>query len=163
MFVDFDDVVVLKRPAQFSGREVSAPDPPAELLTNLLHPPAVQVLSEAVLEHEARVVITSSWLRFMKRDHVERLFREAGSPDVAERLHAAWDAPQRQGETRAAAIDRWLLANHRGEEFVILDDDRSGTGLRDSAHFERGRVVLCRAGIGLHRGHLASIRRALAP
>jgi hypothetical protein len=128
----------------------------------LFHVPAAQVLIEALDEHDARVVITTSWLRFMLRDGFERLFAKVGLDVLNDRLHDAWEAPQNRGETRALAIDRWLAAHHLGESYVILDDELSGTGLRNSVHEQRGRLVLCKEGIGLHRRHLAYIRAALS-
>lgn len=162
VFLDFDDVIVLNRPGDVGGYDVIAPNPPPELWSRLFHPPAVQTLVEAITEHHARVVITTSWLRFMLRDGFERIFKLTGFAIVSESLHDVWEAPQNRGETRAMAIDRWLDANHRGEPYVILDDELSGTGLRGSAHEERGRVVLCEENVGLHRGHLRAIRAALS-
>lgn len=162
IFSDFDDVLVLNRPGEFGGYDVIAPNPPPELWTNLFHVPATQTLVDAVTEHDACLVITTSWLRFMLRDSFTRLFELTGLGLLNERLHPAWEAPQNRGETRAAAIDRWLGANHRGEPYVILDDKLSGTGLRGSVHQRRGRLVLCEEGVGLHRGHLAPIRVALS-
>lgn len=43
----------------------------------------------------------------------------------------------------------------------MLDDELSGTGLRDSKLDRAGCVVLCERDIGLHQGHLQSVRRAL--
>ena len=161
VFLDFDDVIVVNRPGQFGGYDVIAPNPPAELWSRLFHTSATQVLVEALTEHEARVVITTSWLRFMMREGFERLFTTAGLELLNESLHDAWEAPPNRGETRAQAIDRWLAAHHRGEPYVILDDELSGTGLSRSVHEKRGRLVLCKEAVGLHRGHLALIRAAL--
>jgi hypothetical protein len=161
ILVDFDDVLVLNRPGEFGGYDIVAPNPPPELWANLFHAPAAQTLVDAATEHDACLVITTSWLRFMLRDGFERLFAKTGLHALTERLHPAWEAPQNRGETRAGAIDRWLAANHLGEPYVILDDELSGTGLRASVHDRRGRLVLCKEGVGLHRGHLAPIRAAL--
>ena len=161
ILLDFDDVIVLNRPGQFGGYDVIAPDPPSELWSRLFHLPATQVLVEALTEHGARVVITTSWLRFITREGFERLFTMAGLEVLNESLHDAWEAPQNRGETRAQAIDRWLAEHHRGEPYVIFDDELSGTGLKRSVHETRGRLVLCKEDVGLHRGHLALIRDAL--
>ena len=91
----------------------------------------------------------------------ERLFTMAGLELLNESQHDDWEAPPNRGETRAQAIDRWLAAHHRGEPYVILDDELSGTGLSRSVHEKRGRLVLCKEAVGLHRGHLALIRAAL--
>ena len=162
VFLDFDDVIVLNRPGQFGGYDVIASNPPPELWAQVFHIPAAQVLVDALSEHDARVVITTSWLRFMLREAFERLFTLAGLEAIGERLHAAWEAPQNRGETRAQAVDRWLSEHHRGEAYAILDDELSGTGLRHSAHDRQGRVVLCKENIGLHGGHVTTIRAALS-
>lgn len=162
ILLDFDDVIVLNRPGEFGGFDVISPDPPPALWSRLFHAPATEILVEALSEHRAQVVITTSWLRFMLRDGLERLFAKTGLEVLNSNLHDAWEAPQNHGETRAQAIDRWLAAHHRGEPYVILDDELSGTGLRRSLHDRRGRVVLCKANVGLHRGHAAAIRSALS-
>ena len=162
IFLDFDDVIALSRPGEFGGYDVIAPNPPPELWRRLFHVPATQVLLEALAEHDARVVITTSWLRFMLRDGFERVFIMTGLEVLNERMHDAWKAPQNHGETRAQAINRWLAAHHRGEPYVVLDDELSGTGLRNSVHEQRARLVLCHENVGLHRGHLPYIRSALS-
>ncbi len=162
ILLDFDDVIVLNRPGEFGGYDVIAPNPPPDLWSRLFHGPATRVLVEALCEHRAQVVITTSWLRFITREGFERLFAMAGLEVLNANLHDAWDAPQNHGETRAQAIDRWLAAHHRGEPYVILDDELSGTGLRRSVHDQHRRLVLCKESVGLHRGHMATIRSALS-
>ncbi|MBB2486828.1 hypothetical protein H5407_16495 [Mitsuaria sp. WAJ17] len=146
ILLDFDDVIVLNRPGEFGG----------------FHVPATQVLVEALTEHGAQVVITTSWLRFMMREAFQNLFTNTGLEVLSKNMHDAWEAPQNRGETRAQAIDRWLAAHHRGEPYVILDDELSGTGLLRSVHDRRGRLVLCKENVGLHQGHMAAIRAALS-
>lgn len=162
ILLDFDDVIVLNRPGQFGGYDVIAPNPPPQLWSNLFHVPATEVLVEALIQHSAQVVITTSWLRFMMREGFERMFTMTGLGVLNENLHDAWEAPQNRGETRAQAVDRWLEAHHQGEPYIILDDELSGTGLRRSVHDRRGRLILCKEQVGLHRGHLATIHDALS-
>ncbi len=162
VLLDFDDVIVLNGPGRFSGYDVISPNPPPELWANLFHPPATDVLFEVLTEYDARVVITTSWLKFMMRDGFERLFDRTGLGFVKDRMHVAWEALQNRGETRAQAIGRWLASHHRGEPYVILDDELSGTGLTRSVHERRGRLILCKQDVGLHRGHLPAIQGALS-
>ncbi len=162
ILLDFDDVVVLNQPGGFGGYDVLAPNPPPELWSRLFHESATQVLVEALLEHGAQLVLTTSWLRFMPREGFEQLFAKTGLEVLATCLHDAWEAPQNRGETRAEAIDRWLAAHHRGEPYLILDDELSGTGLRHSVHDQLGRLVLCKERVGLLREHMAVIRVALS-
>ncbi len=162
ILLDFDDVIVLNRPGGFGGYDVLAPNPPPELWSGLFHAPATQVLVEALTEHKAQLVITTSWLRFLPREGFEQLFAKTGLDVLGANLHDAWEAPQNRGETRAEAIDRWLAAHHRGEPYVILDDELSGTGLRRSVHDQFRRLVLCKENVGLHREHMAAIRASLS-
>jgi hypothetical protein len=120
------------------------------------------VLVEALSEHGAQLVLTTSWLRFLPREGFEQLFSKTGLEVLSTSLHDAWEVPQNRGETRAQAIDRWLAAHHRGEPYLILDDELSGTGLRHSVHDQLGRLVLCKECVGLLQEHKSAIRAALA-
>lgn len=162
ILLDFDDVIVLNRPGDVGGFDVMSPNPPLDLWERLFHKPATQTLVEAVTAHQARVVITTSWLRFMMRDAFEHIFKQTALEVLTESFHDAWEAPQNRGESRAQAIDRWLKENHHGEPYVILDDELSGTGLRKSVHERRKRVVFCKVDVGLTPGHLPLIRAALS-
>ena len=75
IFLDFDDVIVLNRPGDYGGYDVIAPNPPPEVWLRIFHPPAMETLVETITEHNARVVITTSWLRFMSREAIERVFK----------------------------------------------------------------------------------------
>jgi hypothetical protein len=160
VFLDFDDVLCVN--SLYGGYDVLAPNPPAEMWGQLFHAPAVQTLQGIVDEFAPRMVITTSWLRFMERQGFEQLFGRTGLGFVADSLHEAWEAPQDRGTTRPAAVERWLSVHHKGEPFVVLDDIASGTGLAGSALDKHGRVVLCQVGVGLHRGHLSKVRGALS-
>jgi hypothetical protein len=161
VFLDFDEVIVLNEPGRFGGYDALAPNPPFELWSRLFHAPAVATLIEALEEHDARVVITTSWLRFMLRPALEGVFEHTGLQRISHRLHDAWEAPQQSRETRLNAINRWLSENHRGEPYVILDDADSGTGLRGSRHDLERRVVMCDPKTCLQRTQLGAIRFAL--
>ncbi|MDN8615247.1 HAD domain-containing protein [Variovorax ginsengisoli] len=160
MFLDLDDVLCINSP--YGGYDVFAPDHPVDLWERLFHQPAVDTLLQIINEYRPLIVLTTSWLRFMDREGFEDLFRRTGLAQVAASLHpSAWEAPQAQGTTRLEAIDAWLAAHRHGERFVILDDELSGTGLRDSPLAERGLVAFCEVGVGLTPSHLDAIRRAL--
>lgn len=162
IFLDFDDVIVLNRPGPYDYYFDGAPISNPETRSRLFDPQATQVLVEVLVERGARVVITTGWLRLLAREGFERLFAMSGLEVLQEKLHEVWEAPQDRGETRAQAIDRWLAEHHRGEPYVVLDDEQSGTGLRNSGHQKRRRLVLCKEGIGLQQAHLAIIRGALS-
>jgi hypothetical protein len=160
IFLDFDDVIALN--TTYGGYDVVGPGAkPADLYIKLFHPPAVAVLLHLVELHNPRVVITTSWLRFLERDGVEQLLRKTTMAAVANALHDSWEAPPMRGMTRLEQIDAWLALNHKSEPYVILDDVLSGTGLLRSIHDRTKRVVFCEEGVGLHEGHLAQINAAL--
>lgn len=161
VFLDFDEVIKLNPEGCLGGYDVLAPNPPPEIWGQLFHPPAVAVLTTALEQWNPRVVITTSWLRFMLRDALEHVFAKTGLEHITAALHEAWEAPQNARETRCGAIERWLAAHHKGEPYVILDDDLSGTGLRGSRHARAGRVIFCEAEVGLREQHLPAIERAL--
>jgi hypothetical protein len=162
IFLDFDDLIVLNRLGEFGGYDVLAPNPPPEMWSQLFHAPAMALLVEVMAAHNAQLVLTTSWARFLPREAFEQLFAKAGYDLLRTSLHVAWEAPQSTGESRASAVDHWLAAHHRDEPYVVLDDELSGTGLRVSVHEQRGRVVLCKVGVGLQQEHLAAIHSALA-
>lgn len=162
LFLDFDDVICTSKP--YGGYDLfqDESERPADLYEKLWHPPAVQALLAILEEHAPRIVITTSWLRLMEREAFEALFRRTGLAAVADALHPAWEAPALRGMTRLDAIESWLHRNYRGEPVVILDDDLSGIGLRGSKLDRAGCVVLCEREVGLHQGHLLSVRAALS-
>jgi len=159
VFLDFDDIVVLNH--TYGAYDLFAPNPPPELWTQLFDRAAMALLRGVLKEFDARVVITSSWLRLLDRDGLVALCAKTGHQFLADALHGAWEAPQNRFQTRAQAIERWLASNHRGEPFVILDDALSGTGLVGSAFDKSGRVVMCEVGIGLLASHIPAISVAL--
>jgi hypothetical protein len=159
LFLDLDDVVVLSRPVGFDKHRVHKL---AEALCReMIHPPAAQALQELLDECQARVVITSNWLRFTSRPALERLFRLAGYPQVADALHDFWCATRRPAASRLQVIDEWLRDHHHGEPYCVLDDLESGASLVGSSHDKANRVLLCRDGAGLHGGHVPFVRAAL--
>jgi hypothetical protein len=162
IMLDFDEVIVLNRLGDPGGFAAISPNPPPDIWERLFHQPATQTLVAAITEHDARVVITTSWLRFMLRDAFEDLFRKTSLEVLSGNLHESWEALPNRGDTRGGAIDRWLKVNHHGEPYVVLDDELSGTGLRGSVHDRRQRVVFCEADVGLHPKHLPLIRAALS-
>lgn len=157
--MDMDDVVVLNRTAAFDKHRVHELEP--EVCQQLIHPPAGLALTELLQEFAAKTVVTSHWIRFTSRAAFERLLRLAGYEQIALSLHDAWSAPRSSTVTRAQVIDDWLAEHHRGEPYVVIDDQASGASLVGSAHDKANRVLLCNVGVGLHRGHLPFIREAL--
>lgn len=159
IFLDFDDVICLNSP--YGGYDVMTKPWPDDLWERLFDAEAKAVLLGALQQTSARLVITTSWLRFLERPAFEAVFKETGLAAIAAALHPAWEAPEDRGMTRLAAIDRWLSRHHDGEPYVVLDDEHSGTGLRGSRHDKQRRVVLCAGGVGLRATNVAAITAAL--
>lgn len=151
LFLDLDDVLCF-----VSGPEAfQTPAGP-------WHATAVEALHAILATHHPRVVLTTGWLRLLTRRQFEALFRSTGLSELANALHEQhWDAPAIAGKSRLIAIEKWLVAHHRGEPLVVLDDEMSGTELRDSWLDRGGRVVWCELGVGLHKGHLTAVADAL--
>lgn len=161
VFLDFDDVICLNAP--YGGYDVmrAAYEEPPDLWRRLFHPSSVDVLCAIIREHTPRVVITSSWLRFLDRKGMDAVLERAGLAILKDSLHEAWDAPQLRQETRLSAIERWLAAHYRGGPFVVLDDGLSGIGLAGSRLDKKGHVVWCSEGVGLTSAHIEQVRIAL--
>ena len=161
LFLDFDDVLCLQNPYGSQDVFQTHAERPVDLWERLWHPPAAQTLLSIVEEHRPHIVITTNWLRLIERDGFAALFQRTGLGVIADVLHDAWDAPQDRGCTRYQAIEKWLWARYEGQPLVVLDDELSGTGLLGSRLDQAGCVVLCKAGVGLHAGHLPAVRSAL--
>ncbi len=158
VFLDLDDVICLNDP--YGGYDVLVQSP-ADLLEKLFARDATEILLGVIREHQPRIVLTTSWVRLLERSRLEKLFLVCGLGAVVERLHEECEAPQKSGESRLKAIDRWLAQHHRGERYVVLDDHLSGTGLAGSHIDKAGRLVLCDVGVGLQPSHLDLVRLAL--
>jgi hypothetical protein len=159
LFTDFDDVICLNGP--YGCFDVAQPTWPADLASRLWHPPALEVLELLVAQFEPQLVVTSSWLRVMTLDRIEKLFRQTGVSWLADALHPKGEALQKSTMSRLDSVDAWLGSHHLGESYVIVDDPLSGTGLAGSKHDLAGRVVLCEVEVGLLPVHAGRIGWAL--
>jgi hypothetical protein len=160
LFLDLDDVIFLNRP--YGGYDLAAKDHPSDLWERLWHRPALDLLEGVIASHQPRVVLTTSWLRFLQLDEAKVLFQRSGAPWLAEALHPRGEALQARGWTRLQAIDGWLDAHRVSEPYAILDDALSGTGLAGSRHDKERRVVLCDVEVGLQPHHVPRLIRALS-
>jgi Swiss Army Knife RNA repair-like protein len=171
VFLDVDDVLCLNDPYGGSdaldaveGRHAE----PDRVLREIFAAQAKRVLQTVheQLGGNLRYVISSSWRRAFSREQIERVFTTAGVGFVVASLHERWETPRRLWATdRIEEIQSWLRQHHRGEPFVILDDEYSGGSLLgvcdDLNHPLAERVVLCPLGIGLTADHLPTILSAL--
>jgi hypothetical protein len=160
LFLDFDDVICLNKP--YGGYDVKIfanVDPPKDFYEKLFDQKAKEILLSILNEFNPRVVITTSWLKFMNRDSFVTLFKKTGLEQVADSLHEQWDAPQLHQSNRLDAISQWLQKFHENDEpFIILDDKESGSKLRGSKFDTAGQLILCDLDIGLKPHHLETIR-----
>lgn len=159
LFLDFDDVICLNRP--YGGYDVAVGDGPADLWERLWHRPAIELLQGVVTAMRPRVVLTTSWLRFLQLDAAKDLFDRTGIDWLGQALHPQGEALQMSGRTRLEAINDWLRIHHRGEPYAIVDDHLSGTGLKGSSHDKAGRVILCEVNMGLQPHHIDRLYQAL--
>jgi len=171
VFLDIDDVLCLNDPyggsdalEAVNGRGV---DPDAVLREIFAAGPkrVLENLHEQ-MGRRLRYVISSSWRQAFSRGQIERIFRSANLGFVAVGLHEEWKTPSGPWMTcRIEEIESWLRQHHRGEPFIVLDDDYSCStpvGFDEgSPHPLAERVVLCTVGAGLTAGHLAVIVDAL--
>lgn len=159
LFLDFDDTICLNMP--YGGQHLLLDQKPSDLYQRLWHRAAVDVLVRLIGLTSARIVITSSWLRFLDLEGVRQLFRVTELDTLAEHLHPRGEAPQPRTMSRMNAIDAWLRTHDDGSPYLVIDDVVSGTGLRGSFHDEEGRVILCDENIGLLDCHFDKGFRAL--
>lgn len=162
-FLDLDDVLCLNHP--YGGhhlRSLGTQVFPFDFWGRLFDQTAKGVLLQVVEEFNPRFVLTTSWLRFLERGGFIQIFGRTGLTAVATGLHEHDDAPQLYGETRLDAVERWLDAYHQGENFVVIDDELSGSGLAGSSLDRTGRVVMCEVGKGLQPQQLELTRLALS-
>jgi hypothetical protein len=165
LFLDLDDVLCLNDP--YGGYDLLAPGKPADLYKKLFETASVRRLKEILDRASPKVVMTTSWLRFLDRAGFEGLFAQTGLGAVVGAFHEHWEAPQNAGETRLQAVERWLAQHHQGEPYAVLDDHLSGTDLAASVHDLLDRVVLCDENVGLldeqREGVVAALTRPFVP
>src|SRR6516164_1670160 len=151
VFLDIDDVLCVNEPSGGSdaldaleGRHAE----PDRVLREIFAKQAKQVLETLHQEMggNLRYVISSSWRRAFSRAQFERVFTTSGIGFVVASLHEKWQTPVRLWPTdRFEEIQSWLHQHHRGEPFVILDDEYSGESLlgvrEDLEHPLAERVV----------------------
>ena len=171
VFLDIDDVLCVNDP--YGGNDVLDALEGRHAEPDIVLREIFATRAKGVLEtlHEQmggnlRYVISSSWRRAFSRDQIERVFTTAGVGFVVASLHEIWETPRKLWPTeRIEEIQSWLRLHHRGEPFVILDDEYSGGSLLDVGddqnHPLAERVVLCSLGVGLIADQLPVIVGAL--
>jgi len=171
VFLDIDDVLCVNEP--YTGMDAldavcGKHAQPEAVLRELFaaQPKLALERIHAAMQGRLRYVISSAWRQAFTREQIERVFRGAGLSFVVENLHAQWRTPCPPPEReRIEEIEAWLQAHHRGEPFVILDDEYSGPSLvvcSDPAHRFATRVFMCPPRVGLSAEHAPLIVDALS-
>ena len=171
VFLDIDDVLCLNDPSGGSdaleavrGRHAD----PDTVLREIFAAGPKRVLESLheQMGRRLRYVISSSWRQAFSREQIAHIFRSADLGFVATGLHENWETPSGLRITsRIEEIESWVRQHHRGEPFIVLDDDYSCStpAVFDdgSPHPLADRVVLCTVGVGLTPAHLSIIVDAL--
>jgi len=171
VFLDIDDVLCLNDPyggtdalEAVNGRHAD----PDTVLREIFAARPKRVLESLheQMQGRLRYVISSSWRQAFSREQIERIFRSANLGFVAVGLHEQWKTPRGLRITsRIEEIESWLRQYHRGEPFIVLDDDYSCSTLdgfdEGLPHPLTDRVLLCTVGTGLTDEHLPVIVDAL--
>lgn len=171
VFLDIDDVLCLNAPYGGSdaleavkGRHAD----PDTVLREIFASGPKRVLESLheQMSRRLRYVISSSWRQAFSREQIAHVFRSADLGFVATGLHEEWKTPSGvRIASRIEEIESWLRRHHRGEPFIVLDDDYSCSTLagidEGLTHPLAERVVLCTVGTGLTPEHLPTIVDAL--
>ena len=107
-------------------------------------------------------VLSTSWRLFMNRDALVVVLVNTGLEFVARNLHEHWQTPEFMSpQLRAREIGSWR-GYDRYKNWVVLDDERSGTGFGEDYPFAANRpfIVLCREGFGLQACEYEKLRAA---
>lgn len=139
---------------------------PDEVFSRLFTEAAKAVMTQVHqrLEGRAGYVISSTWRCSFSRSELATVLARSGLPFVANNLltDGSWCTPElEEGSERLQEIEAWIAKHHRGQPFVVLDDEYSGSSFltdRFSGAIDlRESAVLCRRGVGLQPSHEETI------
>lgn len=172
LFLDFDDVICLNQP--FGGydalsvfaeaaRSTTPLRTDAPLWSALFDGHASANLKQIHDEFAPHYVLSTSWRWFFDRDALVQTLQLGGLSFVAEHLHPDWSTPQisRQAH-RAVEIKAWLTTHPQCANWVVLDDELSGTGFSSWTREQRKFVVLCQAEVGFQKTEFEQLHQALS-
>ena len=124
IFLDFDGV--LNNPHTFDlehGRMMHR-TPPGETPTlnmrNLIDPDMLRRILMVIAETGARVVISSTWRKFLMIPPDDKILSDTGL-DIA--LHHDWRTGEHANGHRGCEIAEWLNNHPETEKYIIIDDD----------------------------------------
>lgn len=173
LFLDFDDVLCLSSPyggfdvitalSQVQKKTAKVQDF-EEIWAQLFDREARALLEKIHDEFHPVYVLSTSWRMFMNKDALVAVLMNTGLEFVAQSLHQNWQTPQfLSPQLRAREIESWLGGNpDQGNSWVVLDDERSGTGYGEDYPIRENRafIVLCREGQGLAEAEYERLRAA---
>lgn len=174
LFLDIDDVLCLSAPyggydvAQaFAAPGLAEPDAsrgaPPDPWQTLLLPNAVSLLRAIHDEFQPQYVISSDWWWLMEDHLLRRMLQLSALDFVDANLHPDMSTPKGpKRQPRWTEIKAWLDAHREAaNNWVVLDDYRSGTGLDIGQPPENLPViVLCTESVGLTDAEYALLRTA---
>jgi hypothetical protein len=155
IFLDFDDVICLPADAKPGAYDlmlalhelrtgIKGVDSLKGIWTDLFDEAAVACLKHIHEEFDPNYVLSTSWTRFLDRESMHLIMMQTGLNFVAEALHSDWETDKAAESTRAQQIANWLDDHPEVTEWLVLDDEFSGTGF----NAQSSNVVLCTAGTG---------------
>jgi hypothetical protein len=161
VFLDFDDVICLpsdEKPGCYdlmhamsdihSGKKAITDF--EDIWCNLFDPAAVANLATLSEEFDPIYVLSTSWTRFLDLSSLRLVLEQTGLTFVADSLHSDWETQKVSGSTRAQEISNWLSNHPDVENWLVIDDDWSGTGFENA----QPKVVLCKVGKGFSNQEL---------
>lgn len=171
LFLDFDDVLCLNSP--YGGFDVIAALSQVqkgtakvqdfeEIWAQLFSPEARGLLRKIHDEFEPLFVLSTSWRMFMNRDALVAVLMNTGLEFVARNLHEHWQTPHfLSPQLRAREIGFWRGYDQH-KNWVVLDDERSGTGYGEDYPAKQNLpfIVLCQEGRGLQMPEYERLRAA---
>lgn len=171
LFLDFDDVLCLNSPyggydvigalSQVQKNIASVQDFEA-LWAHLFAPEGRALLEKINHEFAPLYVLSTSWRMFMNRDALVAVLMNTGLEFVARNLHEHWQTPHfLSPQLRAREIGFWRGYDQH-KNWVVLDDERSGTGYGEDYPAKQNLpfIALCQEGRGLEMPEYEKLRAA---
>lgn len=172
VFLDFDDVICLNSPyggydvleayanSVMSGVPIETRHALWGGLFDITAKRHLQLLNE---EYSPVYVLSTSWRWFFDRDMLVQTLQLGGLGFVARNLHDDWCTPQvSRSAHRIAEVSQWLSRHPEAEnQWVVLDDEVSCTGLFIWNYLKREFVLMCGEGKGLQEYEFKIMQRLL--
>ena len=173
LFLDFDDVICLN--ATYGGYDAihaisriqNEPGLPVDHFEALWH----QLFDGSATAHLKAIheefmpwyVLSTNWCWLLDRDGLVEVLNRCGLKFIADNLHSDWGTPKgKRPDIRLLEISNWNSANLGfDEQWVVLDDELSGTGLADwPVKPHQPFIVLCKENAGLRGAEYQKLRQA---